>query len=238
MGVLSAVFGVPRSWRPATGVLAGVLALSLGVMELPAAAASEPAAASSATSASSAAVSRVSASRDDQGDLTAPGAVAASVNARLAGERVEDLSQRTETSSPFALPDGTWQTSYATGPVWVRRGGDGTSLQDWAAQDSSLSANGDGSYSPVAQAGGVRLSGARRASGGVSVVASLTDPATGVTSQVTFPGDLPAPEVTGSRATYPGVQPGVDMVVDVTGTGVEQYFVVRDRPADPRGWTW
>lgn len=41
MGVLSAVFGVPRSWRPATGVLAGVLALSLGVMELPAAAASE-----------------------------------------------------------------------------------------------------------------------------------------------------------------------------------------------------
>lgn len=235
MGVFSAVFGVPRSWRPATGVVAGVLALSMAVMELPAAAAaSEPAAASSATSASSVSVSR-SAARDDQGDLTAPDAVAASVNARLTGERVEDLSQRTESSSTFALPDGSWQTSYATEPVWVRRGGDGTSLEDWAAQDSSLSANGDGSYSPVAQAGGVRLSGAREAAGGVSVVASLTDPETGVTSQVTFPGDLPAPKVRGSRARYSGVLPGVDMVVDVTGTGVEQYFVVQDRPADPRG---
>ncbi|WP_425953486.1 hypothetical protein [Xylanimonas sp. McL0601] len=171
--------------------------------------------------------------RDPQGDLTAPGAVSASVNARLAGERVEDLSQRTTTSSTFALPDGSWQSAMATGDVWVRRGGDGTRLDDWAAADSNLRANGDGSFSPVAQVGDVEIAGATTATGGSSVVASFTDPGSGAASQLTYPGDLPAPTVAGPRATYPDVQPGVDMVVEVTGSGLEQFFVVKDRPAVP-----
>ncbi|WP_148061578.1 DNRLRE domain-containing protein [Cellulomonas sp. PhB143] len=64
-------------------------------------------------------------------------------------------------------------------------------------------------------------------------MASFTDPGTGVMSQLTYPGDLPAPTVEGPRATFADVQPGVDMVVDVTGTGVEQFFVIADRPVDP-----
>jgi hypothetical protein len=164
MGVFCAVFGVPQSWRRTAGVLASAVALSLAVIELPA----TPARAAGSAVQAEQTRPRVSASRDAQGDLTAPDAVSASVNARLATERVEDLSQRTETSSTFALPDGTWQTAYATGSVWVRRGGDGTSLKDWAAEDSTLSANGDGSYSPLAQVGRVRLSGAKMATAGES----------------------------------------------------------------------
>ena len=38
--------------------------------------------------------------------------------ARLRGERVEDLSQRTERGSLFALPDGQWQQVVTTAPVW------------------------------------------------------------------------------------------------------------------------
>ncbi|WP_425956136.1 hypothetical protein [Xylanimonas sp. McL0601] len=171
--------------------------------------------------------------RDPQGDLTAPDAVSASVNARLAGERVEDVSQRTTTSSTFALPDGSWQSAMATGDVWVRRGGDGTRLDDWVAADSNLRANGDGSFSPVAQVGDIEIAGATTATGGSSVVASFTDPGSGAASQLTYPGDLPVPTVAGPRATYPDVQPGVDMVVEVTGSGLEQFFVVKDRPAVP-----
>jgi len=45
------------------------------------------------------------------------------------------LGERTETASVFALPDGTMAAGIASGPVWVRRGGDGTRDEDWAAVD-------------------------------------------------------------------------------------------------------
>nr|WP_284293513.1 DNRLRE domain-containing protein [Luteimicrobium album] len=206
-----------------------VAAVAVGVIEVPTGAAR----ADTGSEVAKSAPTKVSASRDPQGDLTAPDAVSASINARLAGERVENLAARTEDTSTFAMPDGTWQTSTATGPVWVRKGGDGTQLADWAGVDATLGKNADGSFSPVAQAGDIKIAGATKASDGTSVVASFTDPDTKVASQLTYPGDLPAPTVDGPRATYADVQPGVDMVVDVTGTGVEQYFVVKDKPTDP-----
>ncbi|WP_123307191.1 DNRLRE domain-containing protein [Cellulomonas sp. PhB143] len=145
-----------------------------------------------------------------------------------------DLSQRTVSSSTFALPDGTWQTATAMSPVWVRTGGDGTSEDDWAALDAHLTAGKDGMLRPVAHPGDVQISGAQRAGAdGVSVVASLTDPATGVRSDLTWPGDLPAPTVTGPRAVFADLEPGMDMVVDVTGAGVEQFFVLDQAPKDP-----
>jgi hypothetical protein len=42
-------------------------------------------------------------------------------------------------------------------------------------------------------------------------------------------GSLPAPVLSGTRATYPEVKPGVDVVVEATGTGFEQYVVVKNR---------
>jgi RHS repeat-associated protein len=169
--------------------------------------------------------------------LVASDAVSAQVNARLAGERVEDLSQRTVDSSTFALPDGSWELAQAPGQVWMRLGGDGTQVEDWAAVDATLQdANADDGvwFAPAAQAGDIKIAGARQAVDGVSVVAQATDPITGVTSELTFPGDLPEPKIAGPRATYSRVAGGMDMVVQVTGTGVEQFFVVTERPAaDP-----
>ncbi|MFJ4672513.1 ricin-type beta-trefoil lectin domain protein [Kitasatospora purpeofusca] len=44
-------------------------------------------------------------------------------------------------------------------------------------------------------------------------------------------GRLPAPKLEGSRATYVDARPGVDLVLQVTRTGFEQFLIVKDRSA-------
>ncbi|WP_182049971.1 DUF6531 domain-containing protein [Changpingibacter yushuensis] len=166
------------------------------------------------------------------GELTAPDRFSAQLLAKLRGERVEDLSQRSEVGSTFALPDGQWQQVVASGPVWVQIGGDGTTNADWVAVDETLEQRSDGSFSPVAHYGEVIVSGGEAAGEDAeTVVASVQDPATGLVSELTWSGDLPTPSVVGPRATFTDVQPSMDMVVQVTGSGVEQFFVLKDPPA-------
>ncbi|WP_329864080.1 hypothetical protein [Zafaria sp. J156] len=47
-----------------------------------------------------------------------PDAVSAQVTARATGQRVEDVSQRTETSQVFALPEGGWALEAHSAPVF------------------------------------------------------------------------------------------------------------------------
>lgn len=220
MTVLVPLFGVPGSWKRSAAGVGAVVALAVGLTGFGLVAA--PVSVADDGEPVSCSVER-----------TAPDTVSATLNARLSGCRIEDLSQRTETSSTFARPDGDWDITYAMSPVWVRTGGDGTATEDWAALNADLRTDDDGDLEPTAHPAGIWVSG-KQAAGqdGVSVVASLTDPKTEVASEVTWPGDLPEPEVTGPRARYVDVEPGVDMVVDVTGGGIEQYFVLHDVPAD------
>ncbi|MFE2108123.1 ricin-type beta-trefoil lectin domain protein [Kitasatospora sp. NPDC059463] len=44
-------------------------------------------------------------------------------------------------------------------------------------------------------------------------------------------GKLPKPKLSGSTATYPDARPGVDLVLEATRTGFEQYLIVKDRDA-------
>ncbi|MEV6955514.1 ricin-type beta-trefoil lectin domain protein [Streptomyces sp. NPDC051183] len=44
-------------------------------------------------------------------------------------------------------------------------------------------------------------------------------------------GRLPKPKLSGSTATYVDARPGVDLVLEATRTGFEQYLVVKDRTA-------
>ncbi|WP_281357654.1 DNRLRE domain-containing protein [Isoptericola sediminis] len=233
MAALVWLAGVPEAWFRRVAVVAAVTAVSVGVtgsyLPNPAAAAVEAPAQASAPES----VATGKPQRGSHGALVARDGVSAQVNARLAGERVEDLSQRTESSSTYAMPDGSWQSALSLSPVWVRTGGDGTAEDDWAEFDATLQAA-EGGFGPVAHPAGITVSGAQKAGrDGVSVVASLTDPETGTTSELTFPGDLPAPQVTGERAVFANVEPGVDMVVDITGGGFEQYFVLHEAPTDP-----
>ncbi|MFD1825015.1 MULTISPECIES: hypothetical protein [Mumia] len=57
---------------------------------------------------------------DGDGVQDRPDAVSASLAARLADKKVEDLSARTESAQLFANPDGTWTEEVASGPVRVR----------------------------------------------------------------------------------------------------------------------
>lgn len=161
--------------------------------------------------------------------LTAPDAVTARVIARLEGRAVEVVGERWERGSVFALPDGTMATGVAAGPVWVRQGGDGTAPADWARVDPSLRDGGDGTVRPVAHPAQVVLSGAVEADSATALVPVLTVGSAGAATSIMWTGDLPTPRLEGARAVYEDVRPGVDLVVDVTTTGVEQYFVVRDR---------
>ncbi|MFI8085418.1 DNRLRE domain-containing protein [Kitasatospora sp. NPDC086009] len=49
--------------------------------------------------------------------------------------------------------------------------------------------------------------------------------------QLGWLGRLPKPRLDGSRATYVDARPGVDLVLEATRTGFEQYLIVKDRSA-------
>ena len=165
---------------------------------------------------------------EPDGPLTAPDGVSAGTIARLTGEPVEIVGERSETGSVFALPDGSRAAGLASGPVWVRRGGDGSREEDWAALDLTLGFAPDGSVRAAAHPGDLALSG-----GGTSLVSNavawLTD-AEGAVTTLSWAGVLPRPELSGPRAVYRGVRPGVDLVVEATASGFEQFFVVHERP--------
>ncbi|TQN42634.1 hypothetical protein FHU33_2040 [Blastococcus colisei] len=168
------------------------------------------------------------ATRGPDGVLQAPDAATASTIARLEGERVEIVGERTERSSSWALPDGTFAAGMASGPIWVRQGdGDGTSAADWAAVDLTLEQASDGTVAPKAHPGGLELAGEGTPEDGLLVAVHGPD---GETVGLQWTEALPAPRLEGPRAIYPDVQPGVDMVVEATRTGYEQFFVLTDRP--------
>ncbi|UOY03792.1 hypothetical protein [Blastococcus sp. PRF04-17] len=167
------------------------------------------------------------AARGADGALQAPDAPSARTIARLEGERVEVIGERTESSSTWALPDGSMQTGMAPGPIWVHQGGDGTEAADWAPVDLTLEMAEDGSIRPKAHPADLTLAGEGAPAEGLLVSMERED---GASLGLEWEGELPAPRLEGPRAVYPEVQPGVDLVVDATRTGYEQYFVLTRRP--------
>ena len=161
--------------------------------------------------------------------LEAPDAASAMTIARLQGERVEVVGARTATSSTWALPDGSFSTGLATGPIWVRQGeGDGTSSADWAPVDLTLEVGEDGTVRPKAHPAELVLAGEGTPEDGLLLSMQR---AGGESVGLEWDGPLPAPRLEGPRAVYAEVQPGVDLVVEATRTGYEQFFVLTDRPA-------
>ncbi|OCI29632.1 tRNA nuclease WapA precursor [Oerskovia enterophila] len=172
--------------------------------------------------------------RTEAGYLSAPDLVSARAIARLEDELVEVIGERTESSSTYVMPNGNGVTQSGSGPVWVPRGGDGSKVEDWAAVDLTLVAAEDGSVRPVAQVADLVLAGETAAGTKPVALASVTDPETGVRSSLEWTGDLPVPVLEGNRATYEAVEPGVDLVVEATSTGFQQFLVASDKAAAAR----
>jgi RHS repeat-associated protein len=136
--------------------------------------------------------------------------------------------ERSETLQLWANPDGSLTAEQHSGPVRMRDGRGG-----WKPVDPELQVDADGSVSAKAHVRGLKLSGA--AGDGEHELATLgaDDQAIGLLWQ----GRLPKPTVAGTRATYADVLDGVDLVIESTRTGYEQFFVVKSREALSRSGT-
>ncbi|MEV6815076.1 DNRLRE domain-containing protein, partial [Micromonospora sp. NPDC051296] len=152
-----------------------------------------------------------------------PDEAAAVHTARLTGKRVRIAGLTSETSEFWALPDGRVEAEVHLGPVRVRDERSG----GWKPVDFTLAAQPDGSVAAKAHPVGLRLSGA--AGGGEHDLAVVES--AGGTVALGWSGALPTPTVEGTRATYTEVRPGVDLVVESTRTGFEQFLIVKDRAA-------
>jgi hypothetical protein len=160
----------------------------------------------------------------------APDEASARLSAQAQDRRIEVVGSRTESSTLWANPDGTMSQETHAGPVRFRRNG------AWVNIDTTLVKSPDGSVRAKAHPRGLELAGATggslaarnaAAAGGDLVTLGIGDQAV----SLGWKGTLPQPVLTGHRATYVNALPSVDLVVESTRTGFEQYMVVKDRAA-------
>ncbi|MBO4205834.1 LamG-like jellyroll fold domain-containing protein [Micromonospora echinofusca] len=133
-------------------------------------------------------------------------------------------ASRSEYVQVVAQPDGRLTFHSAVVPQRTRKPDN-----SWADINLTLQAGGDGRLRPVASVADVSFSG-----GGTGPMVTLQR--SGRSLQLTWPGTLPAPVLSGDAATYPSVLPDVDLVVRATHTGFTHVLVVKtptaaDNPA-------
>lgn len=130
--------------------------------------------------------------------VSRPDLVSAQVSARAQGSRVEVEDARSVDSSTFANPDGTLTTEAYSGPIRVQ---DDSGV--WVDVDTTLEET-EGGYAPKAALNDVVVS-----DGGEGAFASV-DVAAGDGESSTFgvewDSELGEPVVSGSTATYEGVE--------------------------------
>ncbi|MGW9448910.1 DNRLRE domain-containing protein [Streptomyces sp. NPDC055632] len=184
---------------------------------------------------------RPSASADKPYPTQAADLASATVAARLSGKRVEALSERTESTTTWANPDGTVTTDAASGPVRFRDKVTGA----WRDVDVALAKSADGSVAarshplglrlggktPAAKAAGVRASGAAGGAGTTAVPLVSLDAGDGRAMDLSWRGVLPEPVVSGHTARYANALTATDLIIESTRTGFEQFLELKDRSA-------
>ncbi|MEU9055893.1 DNRLRE domain-containing protein [Streptomyces sp. NPDC048384] len=169
------------------------------------------------------------------------------------GKSVEVTALRTAHSTTWARPDGLMAKKLYSSPVRAKVGG------EWREIDYDLHRTKAG-WQPratntrvVFSAGSASDGGEQRASRSTVRRASLVQGLKGAASdetasplvtltadgqeiQLTWPGTVPAPIIDGSRALYPEIFPGADLVLTADDDGFAQLLVLKNRQAaaDPR----
>ncbi|MFD6115167.1 FG-GAP-like repeat-containing protein [Streptomyces yangpuensis] len=139
-------------------------------------------------------------------------------SAKNSGKRVEVVSGRTETDELYANPDGTMTLDRALFPVRVRQG------SALVPVDPTLQVKTQGRIAPKASRTDVSFSG-----GGTGPLAVMRE--NGREIQLSWPGKLPAPQLTGDTAVYPEVLPGVDLAVRAAADSFSHSLVVKSAEA-------
>lgn len=156
---------------------------------------------------------------DDDGILDAKDTGSAAEAAAAQGERVEDLSQRTDNSSVYANKNGTFTQRDFGGTIRVKKSG------DWVPVDYTLTKQSDGSYVPKASDLDITIDG-----GSAKEAARVTRD-DGTSLAFTWPTNLPEPSVDGGVATYK-ISDATDLIVAVTGSGVTARIRLNEMPTE------
>ena len=156
--------------------------------------------------------------------LERPDEMAALITARMSGRKVRITGMTTDSTEYVAHPDGKIEATVHAGPVRMQRDDDG-----WVEIDLTLEPAGDGSVRAKAHPLNLWISGARGDGGDLARVGEGERRLT-----LGWPGALPTPMLAENRATYPEVEPGIDLVVEATRTGFSQYLTVKSRNAVDR----
>jgi hypothetical protein len=151
------------------------------------------------------------------------GESAALKQARSTDEPVEVASLRGETREVYAQPDGTFEAVEHLRPVRTRQGG------KWVDIDTTLHKHDDGTVSPAASTVDLTFSG-----GGTGPMVTMVK--AGRKLSFSWPGSLPAPELSGATATYKDVIDGVDLQLNADTDGFSDLLIVKTREAaqDPK----
>lgn len=149
------------------------------------------------------------------------GVRAAMATAKETGQRVKIDDATTETSEFYTTPDGKITAKISANAERFSRDG------VWVPIDLTLQKQADGSVAPAAYPQDMRFSGARATETGDLATMGSGDEKVAVGWQTA----LPEPRLDGSKATYPDVMPGVDLVVQATRTGFEQFAVLKSAAA-------
>ncbi|MET9114674.1 LamG domain-containing protein [Streptomyces longwoodensis] len=144
----------------------------------------------------------------------------ASALAAKTGDRVEVKARTGESEQLFANPDGTFTQEMNAAPVRAQDD-DGR----WAAIDTTLVRDGDGSVRARNTTADVTFSGGGRSDGLVTLEND------GHRLELGWPGALPAPSLHGATATYADVLPDVDLELTALSTGYTSVLVVRTAEA-------
>jgi len=144
----------------------------------------------------------------------------ATARARATGAPVVVGSLTTATSQTTALPDGQLRVTESLEPVRTMRAG------TWVTLDPRLQKIAGGRIAPAVTTRPLSLS-----AGGAGPLAVLDNYGRRLT--LTWPGGpLPAPVISGATATYPDVEPGIDLAVTATAQGdISEVAVIHNAAA-------
>lgn len=137
--------------------------------------------------------------------------------AKTTGKPVAVPALTAENRQVVANPDGTYTAEFTAVPTRVRRGA------GWVPVDASLAAA-SGRVEPKAVTIPVSFSG-----GGTQPLVRFGKP--GAELDLTWPGALPKPTLSGDTATYAEVLPGVDLLLRAAPAGYSEVLRVKDRAA-------
>lgn len=141
--------------------------------------------------------------------------------AHASGTPVEVPELTTETSRVWALPNGHLRAEITAGPARVNRDG------KWSEVDLDLVRRPDGTVAAKVHPFDLVLAGSGPAADrDVAAVGSGSSRLSLAWSKA-----LPEPVLEGTKATYPEVYPGIDLVVESLRMGMESFLVLKTRAA-------